>query len=203
MLFHVLRHINADHGILVTEHGLCQRFAQLRLAHTGGAQEQERADGPLGVFQTHTAAANGLCHGSNGFILAYHALMQRVLQAQQALALIFRQPRHGDTRPACHHGGNIVGSHTAAILLHLAVPLVPLDLHLLGVVLLNIAQLRGLFKVLCGNGLRLFTVQRGDLLLKGLQIGRGGFRLHAHLACRLVHQVDGLIRQEPVVDIAA
>ena len=41
VLFHVLGHIDTHHGVLIAEHGLSQRLAQLGLAHTGGAEEQE------------------------------------------------------------------------------------------------------------------------------------------------------------------
>ena len=91
MLLHVFGHIDPDHGVLIPEHGLGQRLAQLRLAHAGGAEEQEGADGPLGVLQTHTAAADGLGHGGHSLVLTHHPLMQSLLQLQQALALVLGQ----------------------------------------------------------------------------------------------------------------
>ena len=59
MAFHIFGHIDPDHGAFIAEHGFRQGFAQLRFANTGGAQEQETANGPLGVFQANTTAANG------------------------------------------------------------------------------------------------------------------------------------------------
>ena len=93
VLLHVLGHVDADHGILVAEHGLGQGLAQLGLADAGGAQEQEGADGPLGVLQTHTAAADGLGHGGHSLVLTHHPLMQSLLQLQQALALVLGETR--------------------------------------------------------------------------------------------------------------
>ena len=37
-------------ALFIAEHGLCQRLAQLRLAHAGGAEEDEGADGAFGIF---------------------------------------------------------------------------------------------------------------------------------------------------------
>ena len=39
-----------DHSILVAEHDLRQRLAELRLAHTRGSQEDKRTDGPLRIL---------------------------------------------------------------------------------------------------------------------------------------------------------
>jgi hypothetical protein len=85
---HILGHVDADHGVLVAEHGLGQRLAQLGLAHAGGAQEQERADGALGILQPHAAAADGPGHGLYGLVLAHHALVELLLHVEQPLALV-------------------------------------------------------------------------------------------------------------------
>ena len=146
VLLHVLGHIDTHHGVLVAEHGLGQRLAQLGLAHTGGAEEQERADGPLGVLQTHTAAADGLGHGGHGVVLPHHTLVELLLQLQQAHGLILGQAGDGNTGPAGHHLGDIVRGDGAPILGQALAPLVALDVHLLLVVLLDIAQLRDIEK---------------------------------------------------------
>ena len=57
---HELAHVEADHGVLVVEQELGQRLRQLGLAHAGGPQEDERADGPVGVLQAGAAAAHGV-----------------------------------------------------------------------------------------------------------------------------------------------
>ena len=201
VLLHVLGHIDTHHGVLVAEHRLRQGLAQFSLAHARGAQEQEGADGPLGVLQTHAAAANGLGHGGHGIVLPHHTLVELLLQLQQAHGLILGQAGDGNTGPAGHHLGDVVRGDGAPILGQALAPLVALDVHLLLVVLLDIAQLRGLLEVLGGDGIVLLPVQGGDLLLQGLQVRRGTLGGHADLRSGLVHQVDGLIRQEPVADV--
>ena len=203
MALHILGHVDADHGVFITEHGFGQRLAQLGLTYAGGAQEQEGANGPLGVLQPHTAAADGAGHGSDSLILPHHTLLKGFLQLQKAHTLVLCQTGDGNAGPAGHYVGNVLGGDGAAVLAQLSAPVVPLDLHLIGVVLLNVAQLSGLLVVLRGNGLGLFPVQGGDLFLQRLQVGGGAFRFHAHLRSSLVHQVDGLVRQEAVIDIPA
>ena len=127
--------------------------------------------------------------------------MELLLQLQQAHGLILGQAGDGNTGPAGHHLGDVVRGDGAPILGQALAPLVALDVHLLLVVLLDIAQLRGLLEVLGGDGIVLLPVQGGDLLLQGLQVRRGTLGGHADLRSGLVHQVDGLIRQESVADI--
>ncbi len=50
VLFHIFGHVDANQTVLVPEQRLAQRLAQLGLAHARGAQEDERADGPMGSF---------------------------------------------------------------------------------------------------------------------------------------------------------
>ena len=86
MALHVLGHIDTHHGVLITEHGFSQRLAQLRLAHAGGTQEQERTDGTMGILQAHTAAADGTGHGGHGVILTDDTGVEGLFQLQQAAA---------------------------------------------------------------------------------------------------------------------
>ena len=52
VLFHVLRHIEADHGHLIIKEELGQCPGQLRLAHPRRPQEDEGPGRPVGVVQT-------------------------------------------------------------------------------------------------------------------------------------------------------
>ena len=106
----------------------------------------------------------------------------------------------GDAGPAGHHGGDVLGVNVAVLLIALAA-LVTLDLHLLLVVLLDVPQLGGLLKVLRVDGGVLVLGQGVDLLLQALQLLGRLLLLHPHPAGGLVHQVDGLVGQEPVIDI--
>ena len=51
MLLHVLRHVDAYHGVFVVEQKFGERLGGLRLAHTGRPEEDEGADRTIGVLQ--------------------------------------------------------------------------------------------------------------------------------------------------------
>ena len=59
VLFHILGHVEADHGLFIAEHGFSQGLAQLRFTYAGGAQEDEGPDGPVFILQAHAAPADG------------------------------------------------------------------------------------------------------------------------------------------------
>ena len=86
MLLLVLAHVDADHGPVVVEEELGQRPGELGLAHARRAQEQERADGPVGVRQPGPAAADGVGHRPHGVVLAHHPGVEGVLHAHELLA---------------------------------------------------------------------------------------------------------------------
>ena len=200
MAFHVFGHINADHGVLIAEHGFSKRLAQLRLAHAGGTEEQEATDRALGILQTHAATADGPGDRFYSLVLTHHTLVEDILHVQQPLPLILRQAGHRDAGPAGHHGGNILRGDIAVLLMILAA-LVVLGLQLLLIVLLGIPQLGSLFKVLRGDGGFLVLGKGVELLFQALELFRRLILLHPHPAGSLVHQVNGLVREEPVVDV--
>ena len=64
-----------------------------------------------------------------------------------------------------------------------------------------VTQLCRALKVLMRDGLILFLFKLGALFLHLLHIGRRDEGLNAHAGCRLVDQVNRLIRQEAVGDV--
>ena len=81
-------------------------------------------------------------------------------------------------------------------------PLLLLGRLALEELLLLLAQLLGLLEVLLLDGQLLVLASLGDLFFDGLVVGRGGHAPDAQTAARLVDQVDGLVRQVPVGDVA-
>ena len=51
-------------ALLVIEQEIGQRLGQLGLADAGGAEEQERADRPVGILQAGAGAAHGVGDGA-------------------------------------------------------------------------------------------------------------------------------------------
>ncbi len=197
---HVFGHIDPDHGVFVPEHGLRQRLAQLRLAHACGAQEQEGSNGTPGILQSHPAPPDGPGHRPDCLVLAHHPLVEGLLHAQQPLALVLRQALDRNARPAGDYGGNVPFHHGPVLGTALAPP-VPFQFHLLPVVFLNVPEFRRRLIVLLRNGGVLVLHQGVDLLFQALHLLGGFLLLHADPGRGLIHQVNGLVRKEAVVDI--
>ena len=111
MVFHVLRHVDADERLLVVEEELRQRPGQLRLADARRAQEHERADGPLWVLEPRPSAPYRVRDHRDRLVLADDACVQRVLHMQQPLSLRLQQPADGHTRPYSDQLRDVVLAH--------------------------------------------------------------------------------------------
>ena len=80
MFLHVFAHIDAHHVALIIKEYLSQGFGQLGFAYAGGAQEDEGANGTVGVLDAGTSAYHGLADGLHSLILTYYTLMQDFLK---------------------------------------------------------------------------------------------------------------------------
>ena len=72
-------------------------------------EENERGDRSFRVLQTGTGAPDGVANGLNGLVLPDDAAMQLVFQMQQFFLFALQHPRHGNTRPARHNLGDVIG----------------------------------------------------------------------------------------------
>ncbi len=122
---------------------------------------------------------------------------------QQLLRFILGQLGYGHMRPVCDDAGNIFFGYfrfgDAALLL----PGMFGILNLCGQRLFPIPQFCRLLKFLMIDGLLFFAFQLFQLFFFLSQVRRRDEHRNADFGCRLVHQVDCLIRQEPIHDIAA
>ena len=107
-LLHVLGHVDAHHGLLGIEQVLGQRLGQLGLAHAGGAEEQERANGTVRVGKPRAVAADGTGHHTHSLVLADDAALQHFLQVDELFHLALHHLGHGDARPGGHNGGDLL-----------------------------------------------------------------------------------------------
>src|SRR5204862_5315973 len=57
---HELAHVDLDERVLAAEHELGEGLRELGLSHSGGPEEDERADGTLGILQPGTRTTHGL-----------------------------------------------------------------------------------------------------------------------------------------------
>ena len=102
------RHVDADHGLVVVEQVLRQRAHQFGLADAGGTQEDEAADGPVGIAQSGAVAQDGVGHQLHGLVLADHAVLQPLRHLHQLLDLAFHHAGDRNAGPLGHDAGDIV-----------------------------------------------------------------------------------------------
>ena len=102
------RHVDADHGLVVVEQVLGQGAHQLGFADAGGAEEDEAADGPVGIAQAGAVAQDGVGDQAHGFVLADHAVLEALGHLDQLLDFAFHHAGDRDAGPLGHDAGDIV-----------------------------------------------------------------------------------------------
>src|SRR6185369_735266 len=134
--------------VLVAEQELRERLGQLRLPDAGRPGEDERAARTLRVLEAGAGPADSLRERLDGLLLADDALVQLVLHAQQALALLLGELEDGDAGLRRQDLGDELLVDLGDDVHVAGLPL-PLALRLLGEQrLLRVAQRRRLLEVL-------------------------------------------------------
>ena len=160
----------------LVEQGFRQRLGQFRLAHAGGTQEQEGADGTVGVLDTGTAAEDGLADAVDRFVLADDSLVEDVVQVQQLLPFALHELCHGNAGPAFDDEGDLAVGDTVtqqAALLALVGDVFFLRQLLFQLRQLAVFQLGGLFQVVFPFRLFHLGVGRFDVLTELLHLFNG------------------------------
>ena len=109
VLLHVLGHVDPDHRVLGVEHELGERPRQLGLADAGRAEEQERADRPVGVLEPGARAPQRRRHRLDRLVLADHPPVQALLHVHELLDLALHQARDRDAGPLGDDLGDVLG----------------------------------------------------------------------------------------------
>ena len=203
VLFHIFAHINGDQRVHGVKQLGCQLLDQLGLAHTRGT-DKDKAGGAMPSGQVGAGALDGTRHGVNGFVLTDDVAFQRILQPQQTPVLGFLDFDRGDARPQLDDLRHVV--HRDLDLCHAQLQRgqffallrqIRLDgcqrLVVDGALLARL--LLGVFQLMLAG------FQRGDCLLRFRQLGDFGVA-QAAAGTGFVQQVDGLVGQETVGDIA-
>ena len=201
VFFHIFGHVDANQTVLVPEQRLAQGLAQFGFAHARGAQEDEGADGPVGILQPCPGPAHGPGNGLHRFLLAHHPGVQNLFQVHQPGGLVLGHAGNGNTRPGGDDLRHLVLAHDFDLRV---APLFPVSAafgHFVVQLLLFVPQPGGLFEVLVGDGLFGFLVQGLQLRLLLLHVRRRGKGLNAHPGSGLVDKVDGLVRQKAIGNI--
>ena len=199
---HELRHVEPDHVVVRAEHEVRQRAGQLGFAHAGGAEEHEDADRAARILESGAGAAHGFGQRDDRLLLPHDPLVNVLLHVQQPLGFLRRDLHHGDARPHRNDLGDVLGEHIRGVVfallvevrLELADPLLELQLA--------VAQVGGVLVLLLVD--RLLFLLADALEADGRLLERGGGvgAADAHARGRLVDQVDRLVRQRAVADVA-
>src|SRR5213076_2611744 len=172
-------------------------------ADAGRAEEDEAAGRPLRILDARAGAADRLRDGDDGLFLADDALVELLLHADEPRGLGLGELEDRDARPHRDNVGELLLADLRLLLLVLGAP--PL--------LLELALLLREFALLVAQGgslLELLVLDRGfllladalDLVLELAVARRRGHRLYAQPRGGLVDQVDRLVGQVPVLDVA-
>mmetsp|Transcript_37123 Transcript_37123/g.80687 ORF Transcript_37123/g.80687 Transcript_37123/m.80687 type:complete len:348 (-) Transcript_37123:1389-2432(-) len=216
VLLHVLAHVHAHDVPVVIEELLSQGLRQLGLAHTSGAQEEERARRLVLAGQASSGAQHSLRHLVRGVVLALDSLTEPVCQGEQALPLRLVQLAHGDASPAGDHLHDLLRlhhlrEHLAALLL-VAAASASLGLGRLDFLLLQalphvgngvVAQVRSSLDVAAALGSLRLELEVLELLLEfpqlihsaalHLEAQQQGLQLLGHGGDLLLHHLQALL----------
>ena len=185
MLFHILRHIQPQHGIRASVDLCGQRPAQLGLPYTGWPGKKQTGNGAASVTDAGKTSPHRLRHGFHRPGLAHDVGRQQSFQIQQAFSLPCRQTAHRNPCPGGDYPGNIRRRHRPGPLavrgtLHQILDLIP--------------QLCRPLKPPLPHRLPQFLLQ----FFPGRGTTGAGRLLHFCPGRALIQQVDGLIRQVQV-----
>src|SRR6185369_1208597 len=201
VLFHVLRHVEANQRLLAAEHELRQGARDFGLADAGGSEEQERSDRTVGRLETGTRAADCTGQGTDSLVLRDNALVQFFFDAQQFLRLFFLDRVNRNTGPAADHFFDILSVYDAGGGF-IEVVLFAKGAQVLALLAFFVAvEARLLELVVRDRVLHSVNDELDSLLDFGDLLGQGGLA-QFHASTRLVNEVNGLVRKEAIRDVA-
>ncbi|GIW70701.1 MAG: hypothetical protein KatS3mg102_0243 [Planctomycetota bacterium] len=201
-LLHVLGHVELHQRLGVAEHLLGQRLGQQRLAHAGGAEQGEGADGAFGVLEVRARAAQGLAQGHHRLLLADDHLGQLLFHLQELAGLVLPHALERDAGPLGHDLHDVLLVHAHALFVAVGFPLREHGLEFFLGLLFLVAHGGGALEVLLPDGPLLAAPDFLDFRLEVFDIRGPGHGADAGARAGLVHDVNGLVRQEATGDVA-
>ena len=199
VFFHVLAHVQTDKRVGAVKQLFCQLLDQLGLAHAGGPHKDE-ACGTAAAGKVGAAALDGLRHQMHGFVLTDDLLLQSIFQPCQLDVLGLPNFHRRDARPQLDDLGHIVHGHLNFAGSSLLCGQLGFQLGDAGFALGYALVVDGFVHI------RAFHL--GFFLLQGVQLLLHPQILGDDRVCQItagagfVQQVNGLIRQKTVGDVA-
>ena len=128
--------------------------------------------------------------------------MQFFFQVDQAVRFLFGQPLDGNARPLGHNAGDVFARHRGLAGFPLFFPFLLGIIEIFSKLFLFVPQAGRLFILLGSNRRVLVFGHLRNLHILILQVLRQDGRLQARPAAGLINQIDGLVRQEAVGNVA-
>ena len=179
-----------------------QHLGKIGLSHAGRAEEDERADGRVGILESRPVASDGLGDLADGVVLSDDRTRQLFLHLHQAKTFVLGDTLHRNAR---HHGddfGDVLFGHWHPVREGVAVPFFLGFLQLLGEFHLVVAMLAGIFETLFGDGLFFLFPYGFDFFLKCGDLVRHVDVADVHPRTGFVEGVDGLVGKVTVRHVA-
>ena len=179
-----------------------RRSRQLGLADTRRSEEDEAADGTIRRFQARSRPANGAGEGRNGLVLRDDAPVKGILHVEELVAFILVDRRQRHARP---FGDDLVDlgladDHAPGAGFH--VELLAYELQVLSRLHFLLAVELRLLEVLLGDGVFHLLDRDADAAVDLAELLAVARLAQLGTRARFVNQIDRLVGQEPVGDVA-
>src|SRR5882762_5613258 len=201
VLLHELGHIEADQRLLAAEHELRQGARHFRLADACGAEEQERSNRPVRALQPGPRTADGAGQSHDRLILRTHAPVQLFFNAQQLRRFLFLERHDGHAGPARNHIFNVFPANDAARRF-VEVVLLTQGAQVLAFLAFFVGVEARLLELVVRDGVVHAVRDELDALLHFGDFFRHGGLAQLHASTGFVDQVDGLVGQKAVWNVA-
>ena len=202
VLLHVLRHVDADHRVVVAEQELGKGASKLGFTNTRWAEEDERAGWTLRILKPCPRTAHCLRDNFDSSVLADHALVEFLLHAHQLLSFGLGDLEDWDTGPHRDDVCDFLFADRWALCFLALLPGLLELLLLLCQLALFVAQASGGLELLVLDCCFLGSAGSFDFILELAVNGWCAHRLDPGARGCLVDQVDRLVWEEPLADVA-
>ncbi len=115
LLFHILRHVQPDHGVLAAVKLSGQRPAQFCLANACGSCKQKRRHRSVLIRQTGTPPAHRAGRRRHRLGLSNNLPVQPAFQLQQTPPFFLAQFSHRNPRPGGYRPCNVLGCNCSGL----------------------------------------------------------------------------------------
>src|SRR6266496_3718031 len=199
--FHVLRHVDLNQRVGVTEHEFGESAREIRFADSSGTEKDERTDRAPWILQVGARATQSFADGCDRFLLTNDALLHFRFHHEEFLRFLLLHPLQwdaGDLRDDVHH---VVRGYHDLFFFPFLTPFIENGIEFFFCLLLLVAKRCSFLKILRLDCAFLFHPDLFYFFLDVLHIGRTGHGIDPGTRAGLIHDIDSLVGEKPSRDI--